>query len=224
MELPCQKTTSKSHGRAIIVAFFTYFVFFAVLYVHNAPLGTGFMHTFVRTTQEPHSHEGDIVVEWQKYYKGLSWNFSVHYLGSTVAIKNQKLLRFLHVFLASKIRGKERGNLKRRNCLPLSLLPETQGNPFCACHPREVPRARNHILPTEIRAFLCWQLSRIIQETPDFGPYPPVSRLESDISRIIAKIAISCRHDFPTTKFQIFCVVWATVGTFPHKFRYATVI
>ena len=182
------------------------------------------MNTFVRTTQERHSHEGDIVVEWQKYYKGLSWNFSVHYLGSTVAIKNQNLLRFLHVFLASKIRGKGRGNLKRRNCLPLSLLPETQGNHFCACHPREVPRARNHIFPTEIRAFLCCQLSRIIQETPDFGPYPPVSRLESDISRIIAKIAISCRHDFPSTKFQIFCVVWATVGTFPHKFRYATVI
>ena len=56
------------------------------------------------------------------------------------------------------------------------------------------------------------QLSRIIQETPDFGPYLPVSRLESDISRIIAKVAIFCRLNFPTIKFQIFCVVWATVN------------
>ena len=45
------------------------------------------------------------------------------------------------------------------------------------------------------------QLSWIIQETPDFGPYLPVSRLESDISRIIAKVAISCRLNFPTIKF-----------------------
>ena len=45
---------------------------------------------------------------------------------------------------------------------------------------------------------------RIIRETPDFGPYSPVSRLESGISRIIAKVAISCRLDFLTVKFQIF--------------------
>ena len=38
----------------------------------------------------------------------------------------------------------------------------------------------------------------------------PVSRLESDISRISAKVAISCRLHFPTIKFQLFCVVWAT--------------
>ena len=43
------------------LSLFHVFCFFAVLYVHNAPLATGFMHTF--TTQEPHSHEGDIVVE-----------------------------------------------------------------------------------------------------------------------------------------------------------------
>ena len=60
--------------------------------------------------------------------------------------------------------------------------------------------------------FQCCQISRIIQETPDFGPYLPVSRLESDISRIIAKVAISCRLDFPTIKFQIFCIVSATVN------------
>ena len=56
----------------------------------------------------------------------------------------------------------------------------------------------------------CCQLSRIIRETPDFGLYLPVFRLESDISRIIGKVAISCRLDFPTINFQIFCVVWAT--------------
>ena len=33
-------------------------------------------------------------------------------------------------------------------------------------------------------------------------------RLESDISRITAKVAISCRLNFPTN----FCVVWATVN------------
>ena len=56
------------------------------------------------------------------------------------------------------------------------------------------------------------------------GLYLLVSRLESDISLVIAKIAISCTLNFPTIKFHIFCVVWATVGTFPHKFWYATVI
>ena len=32
------------------------------------------------------------------------------------------------------------------------------------------------------------QLSQIIRETPDFEPFFPVSRLESEISRIIAKV------------------------------------
>ena len=49
----------------------------------------------------------------------------------------------------------------------------------------------------------CCQLSRIIWETPDFGLHLPVSRLESDVSRLITKVAISCRIDFPTIKFQI---------------------
>ena len=35
----------------------------------------------------------------------------------------------------------------------------------------------------------------------------PVSRLESDISQIIAKAVTFCRLDFPIIKFQIFCVV-----------------
>ena len=58
----------------------------------------------------------------------------------------------------------------------------------------------------------CGQLSRIMWETPEFGPYLLVSRLESDISQIIAKGAISCRLDFPTIKFEIFFIVWATVN------------
>ena len=45
-------------------------------------------------------------------------------------------------------------------------------------------------------------VSCIIRETPDFGPYLLVSRLEYGISQIIAQIAISCRLDFPTIKFQ----------------------
>ena len=53
----------------------------------------------------------------------------------------------------------------------------------------------------------CCLLSQIIGETPDFGPYLLVSRLESDISRIIAKAVTFCRLDFPIIKFQIFCVV-----------------
>ena len=44
-------------------------------------------------------------------------------------------------------------------------------------------------------------------ETPDFEPFLPVPRLEFEISRIIPKFAISCRFNFLTTKFQIFCVV-----------------
>ena len=58
----------------------------------------------------------------------------------------------------------------------------------------------------------CCQLSQIIQETPDFVPYLPVSRLESDISWIIAEVAISCRLNFSTIKFQIFRVVWVTIN------------
>ena len=32
------------------------------------------------------------------------------------------------------------------------------------------------------------QLSRITRETPDFEPFLPVSRIESEISRIIAEV------------------------------------
>ena len=83
----------------------------------------------------------------------------------------------------------------------------------------------NSLTSFEKQSFSLQPNDRLIKVlVSDFGPYIPVSRLEPDISRIIAKIAISCTLDFPTIKFQIFCVVWATVGTFPHKFSYATVI
>ena len=55
----------------------------------------------------------------------------------------------------------------------------------------------------------CCQLSQIIWETPDFEPLLLVSRLESEISRIIVKFAITCTLDFLSMKFQIFCIVWA---------------
>ena len=37
-------------------------------------------------------------------------------------------------------------------------------------------------------SFQCCQLSWIIEETPDFGPYLLISILESDISRVIPKL------------------------------------
>ena len=67
-------------------------------------------------------------------------------------------------------------------------------------------------LKIALLAASCCQLSQITRKTPDFGPYLPVSRLESDISWIIAKVAASGRLDFPTVTFQMFCVVWATVN------------
>ena len=49
----------------------------------------------------------------------------------------------------------------------------------------------------------CCQLSQIIQETPDFGPYLLVSRLELKISWIIAEVChFFSRLNFPTIKFQ----------------------
>ena len=56
------------------------------------------------------------------------------------------------------------------------------------------------------------QLSWIIRKNPDFELFRPVSILESEISWIIAEVCqISCRFDFLTMKFQIFCVVLAIV-------------
>ena len=59
-------------------------------------------------------------------------------------------------------------------------------------------------------SFQCCQLSQIIQETPHFGLYIPVCRLESEIARMILllKFAISCRLTFPKNmRFRIFCIV-----------------
>jgi len=70
----------------------------------------------------------------------------------------------------------------------------------------------------------CCQLYRVVRETPD---YLPVSRLESEISWIIAKVCHFLKTHFPTRKFQIFCIVWDNLlltSTFPHKRRYAIVI
>ena len=50
----------------------------------------------------------------------------------------------------------------------------------CCCH-----RGKDHTCTQ------CCQLSRIIQETPDFGPYLPASRLEYEISRILTDVCHS---------------------------------
>ena len=70
------------------------------------------------------------------------------------------------------------------------------------------------------------QLSLIIRETPNFGPYLPVSRSESVISGIITKVAISCRLDFLTSEIStiLHCLSYCYHGTFPNKFWCATVL
>ena len=56
----------------------------------------------------------------------------------------------------------------------------------------------------------CCQLSQIIHDTPDFGLYLPVSRLEYEISKKIAEVChFFSRLDFLTMKFQLFCIVTA---------------
>ena len=72
---------------------------------------------------------------------------------------------------------------------------------------RESPYFRSLEVGISEKASQCCQLSRIIKVTPDFGPYLPVSKLESDISQIIAQVAISCSLHFMTIKFQTFFIV-----------------
>ena len=91
-----------------------------------------------------------------------------------------------------------------------------QAFPFVRCHvkPSKVPRViKNSVLLTTsicAQEKMLWEvikwsvkqgchLSRIIRETPDFEPFLSVSRLESEIFRVIAEVCQSCR----------FCVVWA---------------
>ena len=57
----------------------------------------------------------------------------------------------------------------------------------CCCH-----RGKDHTCTQ------CCQLSRIIQETPDFGPYLPVSRLEYEISQIFTEVC----HSVVDSTFQ----------------------
>ena len=72
----------------------------------------------------------------------------------------------------------------------------------------------------------CCQFSQIIWETPDFGPYLPVSRLESDISWISTKLAISCRlHQKFPHKFLMWTVyvLYTSIRInehFGHKYRH----
>ena len=59
---------------------------------------------------------------------------------------------------------------------------------FCAIHFNVILAGLKKIVrynAPKASLYHCCQLSRIIRETPDFGPYLPVSRLESKISRII---------------------------------------
>lgn len=46
----------------------------------------------------------------------------------------------------------------------------------------------------------CGQLSWMIEESPDFGPYLLFLRLEPEISQTIAEVC----HFNPTIKFQVF--------------------
>ena len=78
-----------------------------------------------------------------------------------------------------------------------------------------------HVLHFKVQIapnYQCCQLSWIIRETPDSGPYLLVSRLEYEISQIIPDVChFFSGLDFLTIKFQIarlfvhrlFCIVWA---------------
>ena len=71
------------------------------------------------------------------------------------------------------------------------------------------PRAFSFSIKKESQKQSC-QLSRIIWETPDFGAYLPVSRLEYEISQIIAEVChFFSRINFPTINFYLFYIVWA---------------
>ena len=55
--------------------------------------------------------------------------------------------------------------------------------------PREViPSIHGQKVRYHAESMQCCQLSRIIRETPDFETLLPVSRLESEISRVIAEV------------------------------------
>ena len=131
---------------------------------------------------------------------------------------------YIKLFLHVKIKRTDFDKQALRNRILVIRVIKERNVSLARIHPRQSPTFHHKCLNRPDSKSLelhiqCCQLSRIIREIPDSGPYLPVSRLESDISQIITKIAISCTLDFPNINFQIFCVVWATAGTltFPDK-------
>ena len=49
-------------------------------------------------------------------------------------------------------------------------------------------RTMSQLYSLKMNILQCCQLSQIIRETPDFEPFLPVSRLESEICRIVAEV------------------------------------
>ena len=66
------------------------------------------------------------------------------------------------------------------------VSPVPDNSPTSLCKIKEA-RFPFHFLSGEER-HQCCQFSRIIQETPYFEPFLPVSRLESEISRTVAEV------------------------------------
>ena len=60
----------------------------------------------------------------------------------------------------------------------------------------------------KLQSLQCCQFSRIIQETPEFGPYLLVSRLEYEISRIFTEICHSVVDStFQTETYKYFALL-----------------
>ena len=136
---------------------------------------------------------------------------------------------YMKLFLHVKVKRTDFDKQALRNRILVIRVIKERNVSLARIHPLQSPTFHHKCLnrPDSKSLEITYSvLSTLIRETPDSGPYLPVSRLESDISQIISKIAISCTLDFPTINFQIFCVVWATAGTltFPDKFWCATVI
>ena len=56
----------------------------------------------------------------------------------------------------------------------------------------------------------CCQLSWIRQETQDVVPYLLLSRLEDEISQILAEVChFFSKLELQAIKFQLFCIIWA---------------
>ena len=68
----------------------------------------------------------------------------------------------------------------------------------------------------------CCQLSQIIQETPDFEPFLPVSGLESEMYQIIAEVC-HFLYIWNFKYFALFELFYCEHHLFPHKRWYAVV-